>query len=182
MSHRYIRFNTSTGCQSNYYSLQNFGENTLALLLYLSSPPSGATANASTIASLTRGYTKPTTVYFSLLGKFWMYSFRTADALYLGLLGASIGLVVLGTGASSISGQGFAKPALAVTLAFVGCLIGSNAVALLMKFVLRKPLSWFRSEYSTMVLYGPPAVLGEFFHRGWNMCPPYDCPHRYMVN
>ncbi|KAE9386618.1 hypothetical protein BT96DRAFT_1026164 [Gymnopus androsaceus JB14] len=124
---------------------QNFGENTLALLLYLSSPPSGATANASTIASLTRGYTKPTTVYFSLLGNSGC---------------ASIGLVVLGTGASSISGQGFAKPALAVTLAFVGCLIGSNAVALLMKFVLRKPLSWFRSEYSTMVLYGPPAVLG----------------------
>lgn len=90
-----------------------------------------------------------------------MYSSRTADALYLGLLTGSVGVVMLGTGASSISGPSYGKPALAVILAFFGSLIGSNTVALLMKFVLGKPMSWFRSEYSTVVLYGPPAVLGK---------------------
>ena len=62
------------------------GENALALLHHLSSP-------ASLLPSLITGYTPPTTVFFSSLGYFVSYSYRTAKIIYVLLLAASIVLV-----------------------------------------------------------------------------------------
>ncbi len=63
-------------------------ENTLALLQYLSS-------DASPIPSLTGGYTKPTTVYFSFFNSFFVqYSFQTANAMHAVLLVSSILFVI----------------------------------------------------------------------------------------
>ncbi|KAJ3987857.1 hypothetical protein F5890DRAFT_661352 [Lentinula detonsa] len=140
---------------------QNFAENTLALLLHLSSPPS----TSSSIATLTGGFTKPSTVYFSLFGKFWMYSFSTAKMMYAVLLVDAVILITatarstrthLLLGSLTTLGQ----PTLAVLSAFIGSLLGTNAVALVMRYLLGKPLSWFRNEYSAIVLYGPAAILG----------------------
>ena len=50
---------------------QNMGENALALLHYLAS-------SESPITTLPEHPPRPTTVYFSHLGRFWMYSFTTA--------------------------------------------------------------------------------------------------------
>ncbi|KAJ4473162.1 hypothetical protein J3R30DRAFT_3296811 [Lentinula aciculospora] len=136
---------------------QNFAENTLALLFYLSSPP----PTSPSIASLTAGYTKPSTVYFALFGKFWMYSFSTAKLMYVALLVDAVVLVTATSKSRRLGTLGaLCKPTLAVLFAFVGSVLGSNVVALVMKYVLGKPLSWFRNEYSPMVLYGPAAALG----------------------
>ncbi len=47
--------------------------------------------------------------------------------------------------------------------AFLGSLIGVNAVAFIMSKVLNRSLSWFRVEYSCLWLYGPAALSGTFF-------------------
>lgn len=68
---------------------QHMAENTLALLLHLSS-------DESPLPQLTTGYTKPSTVYFSLLNSTLIqYSFATANALHIVLFAASIALVKL---------------------------------------------------------------------------------------
>ncbi|KAJ3967803.1 hypothetical protein EV361DRAFT_1006474 [Lentinula raphanica] len=137
---------------------QNFAENTLALILHLSSPP----PTSPSIATLTGGFTKPATVYFSLFGKFWMYSFSTAKIMYAVLLLNAVVLITATARSHSIVGAlaTFGQPALAVLLAFIGSLVGANSVALVMRYLLGKPLSWFSNEYLAMVLYGPPAILG----------------------
>lgn len=66
---------------------QHMAENTLALMQFLSSPE-------SPLPTLTTGYTKPTTVFFSILNSiFVQYSFATANALHLVLFVSSVLLV-----------------------------------------------------------------------------------------
>ncbi|EJC99693.1 uncharacterized protein FOMMEDRAFT_160118 [Fomitiporia mediterranea MF3/22] len=68
---------------------QHMADNTLALLGFLSSPE-------SPLPTLTNGYTKPTTAFFSFLNMhFIRYSFATANALHFVLLAASIALIAL---------------------------------------------------------------------------------------
>ncbi|GLB41442.1 putative peptide hydrolase [Lyophyllum shimeji] len=138
---------------------QNMAENTLALLRYLS-------AAGSPIPTLTT-YTRPTTVFFSYLGHFFIYSFTTAKIMYTALLVASIVLVVatyndpapaLRKGRSVWSEQ--ARGLRAVVAGLLGCVLVPNLVALVMMRVLGKGMSWFANEYSAMVLYVPAALLG----------------------
>ncbi|KAF5334245.1 hypothetical protein D9758_017096 [Tetrapyrgos nigripes] len=156
---------------------QHMAENTLALLQYLSSHP-------DVLPSLTGGYTPPTTVYYSLLGFFFMYSFRTAMKMHLALMAGSMGLVgwlVLsgsGRGQSvkkardgkvsravevvddSLTVKALAHGATAATLGIIGCLLLPNILAVVMARVLGNAMSWFSNEYSALVLYGPAACLG----------------------
>lgn len=68
---------------------QHMGDNTLALLHFLASP-------GSPLPKLTAGYSKPTTVFFSLFNTYFIrYSFATANALHFAFLAASIALVAL---------------------------------------------------------------------------------------
>ncbi|KAJ3727351.1 hypothetical protein DFJ43DRAFT_1133193 [Lentinula guzmanii] len=119
---------------------QNFAENTLALLLHY----------------LRRRFTKPST--------FWMYSFSTAKMMYAVLLVDAV-ILITATAKSARAHALFGslatlgQPTLAVLSAFIGSLLGTNAVALVMRYLLGKPLSWFRNEYSAIVLYGPAAIL-----------------------
>ena len=135
-------------------------ENTLALLEYLAS-------TESPLPSLTSGYTKPSTVYFQCLSHFFIYSFKTAQTLYTALLGLSLVLVWLtfvppapalkqGRGIIADNVRGI----VAVISAIVGAVVSANMVALVMKSVLNKPLSWFSNELSSMALYGPAALAG----------------------
>jgi hypothetical protein len=142
------------------YQQQHMGENALALLLHLSSP-------ASPLPSLTSGYTPPTTVFFSNLGYFVSYSYRTAKILYILLLVASIVLVrviYVEPAPALRKGKGIwreqARGCVAVVSGAVGAIAGANLVALVMVNVLGKGMSWFSSEMSTLGLYGPAALAG----------------------
>ncbi|KAF8885097.1 hypothetical protein CPB84DRAFT_1816896 [Gymnopilus junonius] len=129
---------------------QHMGENTLALLKHLSS-------SESRISSLTEGYSRPTTVYFSHLGQtFFIYSFQTAKVLYSALLIASFAL----------GNDGFwkeqAKGAAAVVSGTVGTLLVPNVVAIIMRSALNKGMSWFKSPMLPLGLYAPAALLGRY--------------------
>jgi hypothetical protein len=133
------------------------GENALALLQYLSGPD-------SPLPSLTTGYKPPTTVFFSFLGLFIVYSFTTAKLLYLGLLITALLLVHISlsprAGGDGINAVQYGVQRLVA--GFIGAIIASNIVAGLMHRVLDSGMSWFKAEYLAPVLYTPPSILGEF--------------------
>lgn len=142
------------------------GENTLALLRHLS-------ADGSPLSSLTEGYTPPTTVFFAHVGPtFFIYSFTAAKIMYSVLFLASVILVrwtfvdpapALRTGHSFWREQ--IKGSTAVLAGIVGTIAVPNVVAIIMKFVLKKGMSWFKSPFAPIGLYGPPALLGTMFLR-----------------
>lgn len=129
-------------------------ENALALLQFLSS-------EESPLPNLTAGYTPPTTVYFTLFGQFFMYSFKTAKIMYSALFIASL-LFVRWTSSSKTSGERASRTSgmVAVIAAASGALIVPNIVALVMSKGLNKGMSWFSSPFAPIVLYAPPTLLG----------------------
>ena len=139
---------------------QHMADNTLALLQYLTSPQ-------SPLPSLDTGYSKPQTVFFSLFGFFFRYSFQTAYITYSLFFITSIAFVkftyvdpapALKKGRTIWQEQlrGFA----AVVAAPAGALVGANAVAYIMAKVFNKGMSWFSVELSCLILYLPPAFAG----------------------
>ncbi|KAG6846676.1 hypothetical protein H0H93_012487 [Arthromyces matolae] len=135
---------------------QNMAENVLALLHYLSE-------EGSPIPDLTT-YTPPTTVFFSYLGHFFIYSFTTAKILYTALFTASLAFVSL-TYKSPVRGgsnwKALSQGTVAVIVGLFGTLLVPNVVAFLLSYVLGKGMSWFANEYSAIVLYAPAALFGE---------------------
>lgn len=126
-------------------------ENTLALLRFLSSED-------SPLPNLTAGYTRPTTVYFTLFGGFYMYSFKTAKLMYSALFLSCLLFVWV-----SSPSQGRAertKGLVAVLAAVAGTIIVPNVVALVMSKGLNKGMSWFSSPFAPLFLYAPPTLLG----------------------
>ncbi|KAJ3576559.1 hypothetical protein NP233_g353 [Leucocoprinus birnbaumii] len=133
---------------------QHMAENTLALLQFLSS-------DESPLPNLTAGYTKPTTVYFTLFGNFYMYSFKTARIMYLALFAASVLFVRLSTSSKLNEGRAsWTRGLVAVIAAVSGTIIVPNVVALVMSKVLNKGMSWFSNPFAPIVLYAPPTLLG----------------------
>ncbi|TFK34083.1 hypothetical protein BDQ12DRAFT_690347, partial [Crucibulum laeve] len=139
---------------------QNMAENTLALLQYLS-------AEGSPLPELTEGYTRPSTVFFTHIGIFFIYSFATAKILYGILFAASIVFVLAtytspapalkkSTGVWNEQTRGMFSAVVGV----IGTVIVPNLVALVMRLVLGKGMSWFSSPFLPMALYAPPALLG----------------------
>ncbi|KAL4061947.1 hypothetical protein V8B97DRAFT_2025645 [Scleroderma yunnanense] len=126
---------------------QHMADNVLALLRYLSS-------ENSPIPTLANGFVRPQIVFFGLLGSFFVYSFTTAKILYGMMFVASLCLVRVARVKRVWSACG------AVLSALVGAIIGANVVAAIMKYVLNKPLSWFKGEYYPLALYGPAAIGG----------------------
>ncbi|EKM50065.1 uncharacterized protein PHACADRAFT_153387 [Phanerochaete carnosa HHB-10118-sp] len=139
---------------------QHMGDNTLALLQFLSS-------SESPLPSLTAGYARPTTVYFQSFRYFIVYSFDTAKILYSFLFGlsASFSVLTYSPPAPALKQpRGFIgdhlRGSFAVGCAVVGAAVGANVVAFIMAEVLKKPLSWFSDELSCVLLYGPAALAG----------------------
>ncbi|KAF4610913.1 hypothetical protein D9613_007233 [Agrocybe pediades] len=140
---------------------QHMGENALALLKHLSS-------EGSPLPSLTEGYSRPTTVFFAHVGPtFFIYSFTTAKIIYISLLVASFILVryaFIDPAPALKSGHGFwreqGKGAIAVVAGIVGTILVPNIVAIIMRNVLNKGMSWFKSPLAPIGLYGPAAILG----------------------
>lgn len=137
------------------------GENTLALLRHLSS-------DQSPLPSLTEGYTKPTTVFFAHLGTtFFIYSFRTAKIMYTALLAVSLAYVRLTfvrpqRAKANTFWQEQKKGSIAVVAGMVGTVLVPNLIAVTMRSVLHKPMSWFTSPLAPLGLYGPASLLGSF--------------------
>lgn len=141
------------------------GDNALALLQYLSS-------DASPLPSLVTGYTRPSTVFFSNLGTFFKFSYNTARFLYLAFFALSVAFVgatyrnpapALKKGAKSpyygvwaANAQGI----VATILSLLGALVGANGLAVIMNVTMNSGMSWFASEMSALVLYGPAALTG----------------------
>lgn len=138
------------------------GENTLALLQHLSSPE-------SPLHELTDGYQKPTTVYFSHMGFFFVYSYKTARIIYAMFFVSTILFVRMGytdpapalKKGSSMWGEQL-KGCLAVCAAPIGSLVGVNVVAVIMQRGFGKGMSWFSEELSCLALYGPAALAGMY--------------------
>ena len=138
-------------------------ENVLALIRYL-------TSSNSPLPSLTAGYTTPTTVFFThIYHTFFVYSFTTAKIMYTTLFASSLLLVwiTFGPGATAQSGSGFwieqGRGCIAVLAGMIGTLLVPNVVAFLMKTVLDKGMSWFKSPLAPIALYAPPSLLGLSF-------------------
>ncbi|KAF9458872.1 hypothetical protein BDZ94DRAFT_1225561 [Collybia nuda] len=138
---------------------QNMAENTLALLQHLS-------ASGSPIPTLTE-YTPPTTVFFSYLGFFFIYSFTTAKVMYSALLAVSLVFVratYVDPAPAMKKGRGVwaeqRRGAVAVVVGILGSVLMPNLVAVVMQRVLGKSMSWFASQYSAIMLYGPASLLG----------------------
>ena len=136
------------------------GDNTLALLQYLTSPE-------SPLPSLDTGYTKPETVFFTFFGIFFRYSFQTARITYFAFFITSLGFVKLtyvdpapALKKSRAMWQEQLRGIAAVIAAPAGALIGANAVAHIMAKVFNKGMSWFSVELSCLILYLPPALAG----------------------
>jgi hypothetical protein len=139
---------------------QHMGENALALISYLAS-------DKSPIPDLASGYSKPRTVYFTYIGRlFFSYSFATAKIMYGLLFLASVALVKftftepIPKGSGLWTAQGNA--AKATCLGVAGTFIAPNVVAVLMRNVLHKNLSWFSDPLAPLLLYGPACLLGMF--------------------
>ena len=101
-----------------------------------------------------------------------MYSFATAKVMYTLLLLVSFALVrftyVDPAPALKKVGDGFwreqIKGGVAVVFGSFGALLVPNLVAIVMKYVLNKGMSWFASPLAPLGLYGPAAVLGTMIH------------------
>ncbi|KAI0262359.1 hypothetical protein BC834DRAFT_925273 [Gloeopeniophorella convolvens] len=138
---------------------QHMAENTLAILQYLSS-------EESPLSSLTTGYTRPTTVFFSWLGHFVQYHFSTARLMYGTLFALSL-TMVWATRHKRKTGK--LTPSIweeqwdgsrALLLSLGGALLGANGLAAIVHRVLGHNMSWFASEYSALLLYGPATIGG----------------------
>lgn len=53
-----------------------------------------------------------------------------------------------------------AKALFSVTFGGLGALVGANAVAFMMQWVLGRGMSWFKGEFEPLILYGPAAMFG----------------------
>ena len=98
-----------------------------------------------------------------------MYSFSTAKIMYSALLVASFVLVRLtfvDPAPALKAGHGFwreqGKGAIAVTAGVAGTMLLPNVVAVVMRSVLNKGMSWFKNPLAPIGLYGPAALLGTF--------------------
>jgi len=137
------------------------GENTLALMRYLSS-------EESPLPSLAEGYSPPSTIFFAhMFHTFFQYSYATAKKLYAALLVASFALVrfyFIDPTPTVKSGDPFwreqKKGLTAVISGAVGTIVVPNVLAIIMRSVVGKPMSWFTSPALPLGLYGPAALLG----------------------
>lgn len=137
-------------------------DNTLAILKYLSS-------DESPLGQLANGFHKPTTVFFSIVHLFFLYSTETAQMMYATLLVCAVAFTYATyrdpsarpgtTGVSVWAAHGHGI--FLLTIGLLGSIIAVNAHAVVMHRVMGKNMSWFATELSPLLLYGPSALAGK---------------------
>lgn len=135
---------------------QHFAENVFAITTYLTSSPS------SPLPRLAKSYTPPSSVYFSLLGTYFVhYSTETAWTLLAAIMAVSV--VILGTTMTWSDGgvRVLAMAGLGVLGSVVGAVVFASLAASVMVKVLGAGMSWYSREFSCFILYGPPAAAGS---------------------
>lgn len=127
-------------------------ENVLSLIRDLSSKD-------SPLPSLTTGYTKPSTVFFShLYHSFFKYSFTTAKIMYTALIVLSV-VLVRATHAPDRLWAEQLRGCFAVLVGMMGVLLVPNVVAIVMT-KMDKAMSWYATPLAPVALYGPSGLLG----------------------
>lgn len=131
-------------------AIQHMGDNTLALLAYLTTD----------VADLTNIKKASSTVFFSVLGGhiFVMYSKATALQLYLAMSALAISAVLRNVDSTNRRVYGLAL--ISATFSFLASVMAPNFIAFVMATVLQKPLSWYRRETLPILLFAPSSIGG----------------------
>ncbi|CAD6900594.1 unnamed protein product [Tilletia controversa] len=137
--------------------LQHFGENTLAIVNYLVTSPESQLAT-------NRAFTKSESpVYFSLMGQVFIYldnvTFRKLVHGLVAVLAAQI-LYAVRAERHLDSLRATVIATLGIYANFIAGALLSNVVAFVLSTVLGAGMSWYRNEYFSFVVFGPPTVTG----------------------
>lgn len=136
-------------------ALQHFGDNVIAMLKAIGS------SDPSKFTNLKKARD---TLYFTALGGkiLVMVKASTADIAYTILLFASVALAISRMHRSYISG--YIACLLSIPVTMVSGIATANIAALVMTKILARPLTYFRTEWWCVPLYGAPAILGACHH------------------
>lgn len=141
-------------------SVQHMGDNTIALLEYLTSPETSMGNSPEPTPNLPSAPTSHTIFFSAFGGKvFVVYSRATATFAY-GILAALTAVVVSDRVDWSKDGRAHLLAIVGVLGSMVASIASANAVAFLTSAVFDKSMSWFRQETFPLMLFGPPALLG----------------------
>lgn len=147
-------------------ALQHFGDNMLAILVHLA-----GTTTASELRNVTKARE---TVYFAMLGGriFVCIQANYVLAGYAVLWLASVALIW--TRMQKGRGAGYAVALVSIPGSLVSALVTANLTAVTMAYVLDEPLSYFRREWWSVLLYGVPTLLGAYFRDAQCQMPLSD--------
>ncbi|KDE09627.1 hypothetical protein MVLG_00034 [Microbotryum lychnidis-dioicae p1A1 Lamole] len=139
-------------------ALQHMGENTLALLEYLTSNET-ALGNSPTAKKLPKMKSAADTIFFSSMGgKFFiMYSRAQATAIYAVL--ATLAFIVVSDRLVRQRKRLYVLTTAGVGLSLLAAILGSNLAAAATSIVMGKTMIWFSNESFAVCLFGPPAAF-----------------------
>ncbi|KAM0755633.1 hypothetical protein T439DRAFT_320338 [Meredithblackwellia eburnea MCA 4105] len=139
-------------------ALQHMGENTIALLEYLTSNATklGNSPNAPRLPHAASSET----IYFSGLGGLLFVIYTKAQAtVFYGTL-AAISAILVSSRVDWKRRSLYLAGYIGIGASLVGALIGANLAAFAGAIVMNKSLTWFRHEHLPLLVYGPSAFLG----------------------
>ncbi|KAG8993048.1 hypothetical protein FRB94_011080 [Tulasnella sp. JGI-2019a] len=134
---------------------QHFAENVFAITNHLTS------SRASPLPKLAKSFTPPNSVYFSLLGTYFVhYTTETAWTILVSIVAISVVILGLTTERTEESLRTFLMAGLGVLGSIVGAVVFASLTASIMVKVFGAGMSWYSREFSCFILYGPPAAAG----------------------
>lgn len=121
-------------------ALQHMGENTIALLEYLTSPET-LMGNSPTAQKLPKSATK-SMIYFSGLGGYLFFIYTRAQAtLAYGIL-AALAVIILGDRIDWTKKRLYVTTSVGVGGTFVAAMLGANLSAAVVALVMKKTMVW----------------------------------------
>ena len=139
-------------------AMQHFGENVLAILIYLTS-----IVTAEELQGIKKARE---TLYFTALGGKVLIMLQASHATigYLALLAGTVAFTAHRIRRDRLAG--YLVCFFSVPLTLFSGIAAANITAAFMVLVLDKPLTYFRKEWWCLILYGAPTVLGGCFDHG----------------
>lgn len=135
---------------------QHFAENVMAITTHLTF------SSDNSLAKLATQPDPPTSLYFSVIGRwFFLYSAQTAWLMLGAILTSSVLILAATSGDEHVGLIG--RASIGVLGSLFGAVLGAGIAASIMAKLLGAGMSWYKSEYSCFLLYGPPAMAGAFY-------------------